>query len=73
MKSYNATLTTFSYTPQVTPEGVSSYTLLAEADSDDVYPRIGARGTARIYTEDVPLWFQLLRRPIASARQFLGV
>ncbi|MEI7254838.1 efflux RND transporter periplasmic adaptor subunit [Dickeya dadantii] len=73
LKSYNATLTTFSYTPQVTPEGVSSYTLLAEADSDDVYPRIGARGTARIYTEEVPLWFQLLRRPIASARQFLGV
>lgn len=73
LTSFNGTLTAFSYTPQVTSEGVSSYILLAQADDAETYPRIGARGTARIYTETVPLWFQLLRRPIAAGRQFLGI
>ena len=34
-------------------------------------PRIGLRGTAQLQGERVPLAWQLLRRPIGAARQFL--
>lgn len=36
-------------------------------------PRIGARGTARLYGDRVPLIVQLLRRPVAATRQFIGL
>ena len=35
-------------------------------------PRIGLRGTARIYGERTTLFYYLLRRPITTARQWLG-
>lgn len=73
MKAWHASLSSYSYTPQTTPEGISSYVLLADLQPGEGYPRIGARGTARVYSETVPLWFQLLRRPIAWVRQHTGV
>ncbi|WP_306224537.1 efflux RND transporter periplasmic adaptor subunit [Bosea beijingensis] len=36
-------------------------------------PRLGVRGTAQVYGEDVPLWFYLLRRPISAFRQWSGL
>jgi hypothetical protein len=36
-------------------------------------PRIGHRGTAQLIGEWVPLGFYLFRRPIAAARQYLGM
>lgn len=35
-------------------------------------PRIGLRGTARIYGDKTTLFYYLLRRPITAARQWLG-
>ena len=37
-----------------------------------VQPRIGLRGSAKIYGERVPLALHLFRRPFAAARQFIG-
>ena len=34
--------------------------------------RIGWHGTAKIYGEDVPLFFYLFRRPLSAIRQFVG-
>ncbi len=36
-------------------------------------PRIGARGTAQVYGDDVSLGFYLFRRPIAAVRQYIGL
>lgn len=36
-------------------------------------PRLGVRGTARVYGSTVPLGVYLFRRPIAAARQWLGI
>lgn len=36
-------------------------------------PRFGARGTAQIYGETVPLGLYLFRRPITAVRQWLGL
>ena len=44
----------------------------ATLDAQDAAPRIGLRGTARIYGGDTTLFYYLLRRPITAARQWLG-
>lgn len=36
-------------------------------------PRLGIRGTAQVYGDDVPLGLLLFRRPLAKARQWLGL
>lgn len=35
--------------------------------------RLGVRGTAQVYSDKVPLAFYLFRRPIAAARQWIGL
>lgn len=67
-----ASLSSVSYTPRTLPGGQTSYTLIATPD-DASTPRIGARGTARVYGGYAPLALQILRRPIAAARQFVGL
>lgn len=67
-----ADLTSVSYTPKTTGGNLTSYTVIA-APLGEARPRIGSRGTARVYGEYAPLAIQLLRRPIAAVRQFLGV
>lgn len=51
------------------------FRLVAEAaDSQSTSRlRLGMRGTAQIYSDRVPLGFYLFRRPIAAARQWLGL
>jgi hypothetical protein len=68
----SARLVSVSYTPKTNAAGTTSYTLMAAGDGSEL-PRIGSRGTARVYGGHAPLIVQLLRRPIAAARQFLGV
>jgi hypothetical protein len=43
------------------------------AETPRTAPRLGVRGTAQVYGEDVPLWFYLLRRPISAFRQWSGL
>jgi len=66
-----AKLSSISYTPRVQSGGGSSYTVMAQA-TDGQTPRIGSRGTAQLYGGHVPLIVQVLRRPIAATRQFIG-
>ncbi|TRX76527.1 HlyD family efflux transporter periplasmic adaptor subunit [Pseudomonas mangiferae] len=67
-----AHLQSVSYTPHTTSAGLTSYTVIALPE-DGAPPRIGARGTARVYGDYAPLAFQLLRRPIAVVRQYVGI
>lgn len=52
-----------------------SFRLVAEASGREPLQRLrlGMRGTAQIYSDDVPLGFYLFRRPIAAARQWSGL
>ena len=59
-----------SYQARQTAEGILAFAVLAEPVSDR--PRIGSRGTAKLYGERVPLFYSLLKRPIASLRQTVG-
>ncbi len=63
-----------AYEPHRTPEDILAYRLVASLDKDGAQeaPRIGMRGTARVYGEQVSLFFYLFRRPITSLRQWVG-
>lgn len=69
---YGAVLIRASYAPEMSPAGVLSFRLAARLEGDS-RPRIGLRGTAKIYGEPVSLGFYLFRRPISALRQRFGL
>ncbi len=60
-----------SYQARKTSEGVLAFAVTAKPLSDS--PRIGSRGTAKLYGRWVPFGYSLFRRPIASLRQMIGI
>jgi hypothetical protein len=62
-----------SYEATQSPANLLGYRLKATLDDPRRMPRIGLRGTAKIYGEKVTLFYYLARRPLAAARQFLGL
>jgi len=68
----HATLRQTSYEASLSPANLLGYRLKATLDDPSRMPRIGLRGTAKIYGEKVTLFYYLARRPLAAARQFLG-
>jgi hypothetical protein len=72
LKSYNATLTHISYQPQLTEQNIVAYKITANLDYKSNLPTIGLRGTAKIYSQDVTLFFYLFRKPITALRTFVG-
>jgi hypothetical protein len=68
-----ATLRQASYQATVSPSGVLGYRLKAKFAEAGKVPRIGLRGTAKIYGEHVTLFYYLMRRPLAAVRQMLGL
>jgi hypothetical protein len=61
-----------SYAASIAPDGLLAYRLKAVFADDTTPPRIGLRGTAKIYGERVTLFYYLMRRPITVARQMFG-
>jgi hypothetical protein len=71
LRRHAASLRRMAYEAQPLSSGQLAYRLDAEFTADP--PRIGLRGTAKLYGERVPLALFLLRRPIAALRQTLGL
>lgn len=71
-RARGAVLTFASYQPQKGADGVLAYRVKATLDAGEPLPRIGLKGTAKLYGVEVPLAYSILRRPISSARQWLG-
>ena len=62
-----------SYQARTTDEGVVAYRLLVSIDDgEEAQRRLGLHGTAKLYGGRVVLGYYLLRRPIATARAWLG-
>jgi HlyD family secretion protein/Biotin-lipoyl like len=68
-----ATLRQASYEATQSPAGLLGYRLKAKLSDTAHPPRIGLKGTAKVYGERVSLFYYLLRRPLAAARQFVGL
>jgi hypothetical protein len=62
-----------SYEATQSPGGLLGYRLKATLAEGAKLPRIGLKGTAKVYGEQVTLFYYLLRRPLAAARQFVGL
>lgn len=66
-------LTQSSYEPQLTNEGVVAYQLKAEVVAGESVPRIGLKGTAKLYGGWAPLIYHVLRKPLAVVRRTVGI
>jgi len=55
------------------PDGTLAYRLRATLDKGQASQRVGLKGTAKVAGERVPLAYWILRRPLAIARQFVGL
>ncbi|MBR7889686.1 HlyD family efflux transporter periplasmic adaptor subunit [Marinomonas sp. A79] len=62
-----------SFEASVTPDQVVAYRIVSDIEEGTPPPRIGLRGTAKLYGEEVSLAYYLLRRPITFVRQRLGL
>lgn len=62
----------FAHDASKRPDGSYAYRLRARLLNASVH-RIGLKGTAKLYGEDVPLLYWVMRRPLATARVFLGI
>ena len=73
MNVIKAKVTKFSYEPEIVTQNLLAYRVTAELIDNDVPPRIGLSGTAKIFGEEVKLFFFLFRKPIIFVRQTLGL
>lgn len=67
----DARLQRSAYEAQTTAAGQLAYRL--DAGFVAAPPRIGLRGTAKLFGDRAPLAYYLMRRPLAAARQSLGL
>jgi multidrug resistance efflux pump len=68
-----ARITQTSYEATVLPDNSLAYTVKAALVAGSDLPRIGHRGTAKVYGEPVSLGYYLLRKPIFFVRKSLGI
>ena len=62
------------YQASETAEAGLAFKLRANfGEGQEDLPRLGLRGTAKLYGKRMPLIVSLLRRPILQLRQFLGL
>lgn len=62
-----------AYQAEVTPDDILAYRLKARFKQADVLPRIGLKGTAKVFGSRVPFVYYVLRRPLAVLRQWMGL
>ncbi|MDP1723662.1 MAG: HlyD family efflux transporter periplasmic adaptor subunit [Alphaproteobacteria bacterium] len=68
-----ASLTWASYEAKQTPNNIMSYQVKADFKNPNDIPRIGLKGTAKIFGDDTTLFYYVFRRPISSFRRFFGI
>lgn len=66
-----AELSYIAFEATLQPDGMLAHRVRARITAE-ARPRIGLKGTARLDGARVPLLYWLLRRPLATARQWLG-
>lgn len=72
LKPLAAQLVQASYEPVLVPEGFVAYQLKAELQDASEPPRIGLKGTAKIYGDWAPLIYHVIRKPLAWLRRTTG-
>lgn len=73
LASYEAKVIQASYETGNSPEGHPAYIVRAAFTSGEAPPRLGLKGTAKIYAERAPLIYYLLRKPLRALRHAIGI
>ncbi|CAA6603813.1 conserved hypothetical protein [Rhodospirillaceae bacterium LM-1] len=71
--SIRGTVSEISFDATPMPEGFMAYRVKAHLQETQKTPRIGLKGTAKLYGQKVPLYQYIFRRPLAAIRQKLGL
>jgi hypothetical protein len=61
-----------AYEAELSPENVLAFQVKAHLSGAQPL-RLGLKGTGKVYGEEVRLYYYLFRRPLATARQWLGI
>ncbi len=72
LKPLDAHLVQASYEPGLVAEGFVAYQLKADLQDATELPRIGLKGTAKIYGDWAPLIYHVFRKPLAWLRRTTG-
>ncbi len=73
LNSISAKVNRISYKPELTVENILAYKVFASIDENlNEIPRIGLRGSAKIYGEEVSIFYYIFRVPLNITRQFIG-
>lgn len=72
LDSYDARIVMAGYEAAPTPDQVLAYRIFAGFEARQ-RPRLGMRGTAKVYGARAPIAYYLLRRPAAWLRRTLGI
>ena len=70
---YRASIVSVPYQSSLTESGILAYYVKAQLSDEQEPPRIGLRGSARLYGPRTTLFYYLFRRPITALRQMIGV
>jgi multidrug resistance efflux pump len=75
LSAVKAKIVQTSYETTVMPDNTLAYVIKAQFTRGDMteLPRIGQRGTAKVYGDTVPLGYYLLRKPILYVRRSVGI
>ncbi len=73
LTSYSAKVVQASYETGTSPEGHPAYIVKAVFENGEPLPRLGLKGTAKVLAERVPMVYYVMRRPLRSVRQALGL
>jgi hypothetical protein len=73
LASVRAVVRYFSQEAQLRPNGSYAYRLRASLVDTAVHHRVGLKGVAKVSAGWVPLVYWILRRPVATVRQTLGI
>ena len=73
LRPIEGALRIFSYEAQQRMGENYSHRIRGKILNQDVSPRLGLRGTARIEGEKVSLLYWMTRRPVSVLRQFFGI
>ncbi len=68
-----AFLVSASYQAGLSERNVLAFRLRARFPIGEARPRLGLKGTAKIYADEVPLWLFLFGKPISVVRRMLGL
>jgi hypothetical protein len=73
LSPFDAEIERASYEATPAPDGTLAYLVRARLLPGQGLPRIGLRGTAKVYAERVSLGYYLLRKPLAFVRRSLRI